>query len=126
MLASTLVALVALSFAAMGVYALVWPERIVALFGAPGLTLDGRNEVRAVYGGFGVAVAGLLFAALRGPGWAPGVFLAVAVALFGMAGGRLISIAVDRTAGRFPWLFLGIEVVSGAALLLAFRDGGMS
>lgn len=36
----------ALFFFTMGVVALVQPERILALFGTPRPTLDGRNEVR--------------------------------------------------------------------------------
>ena len=104
---------------------LVWPERVVALFGTPGLSIDGRNEVRAVYGGFGLAIAWLLFAALRAPIWASGALLAVAVALFGMATGRLISIAIDRKAGRFPVLFFFVEVLLGGVLILAFGESGI-
>ena len=55
---------VAAFFVAMGVLALVAPERILATFGTTGLTVEGRNEVRAVYGGFGVAVGVLLVAAM--------------------------------------------------------------
>ncbi len=115
-----LVAVVALFFATMGAFALVWPERVVAFFGTAGLTVDGRNEVRAVYGGFGIAVGGVLVAALRAPGWGPGAFLAISVALFGMAAGRIVSLAADGDAGRYPWLYFGVELMLGAALLLAF------
>lgn len=117
-----LVLLVAAFFAGMGAFALARPERVLAIFGTQSLTTDGRNEVRAVYGGFGLAIAALLFAALRAPAWAPGAFLAVAVALFGMAGGRLVSIAIDRSAGRYPWLFAGIEILLGVILMLAFLE----
>ena len=107
-------------FAAMGLYALRWPARVVALFGTPSLTADGRNEVRAVYGGFGLAVTAALVAALRAPDWGPGVFLAVALALLGMAFGRLVSRLFDGPAGPYPWLFFGIELALAAALLFAF------
>jgi hypothetical protein len=117
---SFLILSVALFFACMGAFALAWPDRVLANFGTPTLTRDGRNEVRAVYGGFGLAIAGVLLATMRGADSAPGVFLAVSIALFGMAGGRLVSLAVDGSAGAVPWLFFGIEVVLGGALLLAF------
>ena len=118
----SLVAVVAIFFAGMGAYALAWPARVLALFGTTGLTPEGRNEVRAVYGGFGLAVAGLLCAALRGANWAPGAFLALAVALFGMAAGRLVSLAVDRSIGRFPLLLIFVEISLGGMLLLAFIE----
>ena len=104
-------------FAAMGGFALLWPERVVAFFRTDGLTVDGRNEVRAVYGGFGVAVAGLLALGLRRPEWGAGAVLAVAVALLGMAAGRIVSRVVDGSAGPWPWVFFGVEV-SLAGLLL--------
>ena len=115
-----IVVAVALFFAGMGGFALAWPERVVALFGTPALTADGRNEVRAVYGGYGLAVAGILVVTLREPSWAPGALLAVSVSLFGMAGGRLVSRAAEGSAGRYPWLFFGIELALSAALLLTF------
>ena len=115
------VAAVAAFLAAMGLYALAHPEGVTLLFGTPSLTRDGRNEVRAVYGGFGLAMAGLLVAALRGAAWGPGAILAVAVALFGMAGGRGVSLALDGAPGRYPWLFLGVEILLGGLLLLGLR-----
>ena len=122
MLVSVLVIGVALFFATMDVFALLRPERVVSFFGTTSLTVDGRNEVRAVYGGFGIAVAAVLVAALREPSWGAGAFLAIAAALFGMAGGRLVSRAVDGRAGRYAWLFLGVELVLAASLLLAFAE----
>ena len=52
-----LVLLVAAGFALMGLGALVRPRMVLDQFGVDVGTADGRNEVRAVYGGFGVAVA---------------------------------------------------------------------
>ncbi len=109
---------VAAFFAAMGGFALLWPERVVAFFGTASLSVDGRNEVRAVYGGFGLAVAGLLALALREPAWGAGAVLAVAVALLGMAGGRIVSRVADGSAGTWPWVFLGVEVALAGLLVL--------
>ena len=44
------------AFIAMGVMALLRPAQVLAYFGLHNLTPDLRNEVRAVYGGFGVAL----------------------------------------------------------------------
>ena len=123
-LSLVLVSVVAAFFFAMGSVALVNPQRIVAYFGTGALTRDGRNEVRAVYGGFGVAIALLLLASLWLPALWSGVLLVVCVALLGMAVGRLVSVVVDGSPGFFPWLFCGVEVVLSGALILALRLAG--
>jgi hypothetical protein len=112
--------IVAVGFAAMGVYALATPTAVLAQFGVPVPTADGRAEVRAVYGGFGLAVAGLLgVAAANGGDAREGILLAVGVALGGMAFGRLVARAFERPLGFFPvWLYFWVEVV-GAAVLIA-------
>lgn len=119
-----LVLCIAAAFAAMGLVALARPERIVGYFGTPSLTRDGRNEVRAVYGGFGLAVAGLLCIATTHAGIRAGAVLAVAVALLGMATGRLVSVLIDGAPGRWPWVFMGIELAGGCVLLAAAGDAG--
>ena len=113
------VGVIAALFAAMGIFALAFPNRVVAIFGTPELTLAGRNEVRAVYGGFGLAAASALAWGLLSPRLAPGIFFALGVALWGMAAGRILSILIDRRADPMPWLFLAAEVVMGALLILA-------
>jgi hypothetical protein len=115
------VLVVAAGFALMGLGALVRPRMVLEQFGVAVETPEGRNEVRAVYGGFGIAVAALLaVAALGDPSTAEGIVVAGAVALFGMAGGRVVSALVDRPAGLYPvWVYFAIEVIAGAALLLS-------
>ena len=108
-----------LGFVVMGIGALVSPQRVSRQFDIPTLTAAGRNEVRAVYGGFGLAMAAGLAAALAVPGLRAGVCLAVAAALAGMAGGRLVSAGIDRTLGRLPALYLMLEAVMAAALAYA-------
>jgi hypothetical protein len=111
-----LVVLIAIGFLLMGLAALAAPERILATFGVAVTTADGRNEVRAVYGGFGLAMAAMLAVALGAPRFAPGILACLAAALGGMAGGRLVSAALDRAAGRAPVFFGAIEAVSAWAL----------
>jgi len=107
-------------FAAMGVYALAAPAAVLATFGVDVGTPDGRAEVRAVYGGFGLAVAALLAVAAADGGSArEGILVAVGFALAGMAAGRVVARVSERPSGFYPvWLFFWVEVV-GAALLLA-------
>jgi len=118
---SVLVAIVAIFFAGMGAAALVRPSFIWAPFGVAPSTPAARNEVRAVYGGFGIAVAILLVLADRSSaGFRDGVLVAIAVALAGMAAGRVVGFAVEtRSAGRFTLLFGAIEVLLAYALLEA-------
>lgn len=113
---------VAVFFAGMGAFALLWPKRVVALFGTTSLSVDGRNEVRAVYGGFGLAVAGLLLWVSARPVLGAPALLAVAVALLGMALGRLVSRIVDGAAGFYPWLFFAVELLLAGMLLLAWSQ----
>lgn len=106
---------VGLVLAAMGLAALWRPALVWRPFGGTPATADLRNEVRAVYGGFGLAVGSLLTASAGWPALAAGVRLALAVALLGMAGGRLVGFAVER-AGAWPWCFAVLEAAAGAAL----------
>jgi hypothetical protein len=114
-----MVVIVAAFFVGMGLLALVAPERILATFGTTGLTAEGRNEVRAVYGGFGIAVGVLLMVAATSPSLRPGVYAAFAASLVGMAGGRLIAAAVERPGRFYPCWFYCLAELSMAAVLLA-------
>jgi hypothetical protein len=108
---------VAVFFLLMGLLALAAPERITVVFGQPKLTPAGRNEVRAVYGGFGVAMAIVLGVALDDPSLRPGVFLCAAVALAGMAGGRIVAALVERPGGFYPaWFYCVVETLMAVAL----------
>lgn len=120
-MSDALIVLVAVGFAAMGLLALARPRDVLAQFGVSVDTVEGRNEVRAVYGGFGLAIAGLLaVAALGDPSTAEGIVVATAFALLGMAGGRLLGVVRERPAGLHPvWTYFAIELVSAAALLVA-------
>jgi hypothetical protein len=116
---SAVVVAAALGFLAMGAYALAAPARVLAIFGVQVATVDGRNEVRAVYGGFGLAIGAVLLAALSMPTLRHGILVTVAAALAGMAGGRLVAAAIDGSPGRTPWLFMVIEALAGLGLFMA-------
>ncbi|TMA53052.1 MAG: DUF4345 domain-containing protein [Deltaproteobacteria bacterium] len=104
---------VALFFLGMGLVGLAAPERVAATFGTP-LSAEGRNEVRAVYGGFGIAIGALLLAAPA----RPDVPLCVAVALAGMAGGRLVAAVLEPPRRFYPcWFYFTVETLMAVALL---------
>ena len=105
-----------LLFAAMG-GALLWqPQLITRVTGQELTTIEARNEVRAVYGGFGVAAALALFIALV---WSPlrgGICLALGLALMGMAAGRGYSSWLERPTNNIIWGLLAGEAVLGFML----------
>ena len=119
MVSSVILVALALAFALMGIGALVSPTVVTRQFGIPSLTPEGRSEVRAVYGGFGLAIAGALVYAAVNADLRDGIALTVAIALFGMAAGRLISAVIDRSLSKVAALYLVIEVVGGGLLVIA-------
>ena len=119
---TTLVTIVAIFFAGMGLMALAAPERITETFGMRGLTPEARNEVRAVYGGFGVVIAAMLLIAARDPALARGIYLSIGAALGGMAGGRIVSATVERPHSFYPsWFYCALETSMALILIAAAR-----
>ena len=121
---------VAAFFAGMGLVGLADPLFTVHFFGNRSLTPDMRNEVRAVYGGFGIAIAALLLYTKsvdrRRPAYALGIRTAVMVSLAGMAAGRLVSFALERTTGPHPAMFLVIELGLSAMLYVSMPESGLT
>lgn len=118
-MATALVLLVAVFFLGMGLLGLAAPQALIRPFDIGLETATARTEVRAVYGGFGVAVGALLVvAAFDIGGLRQGVTLAVAVALAGMAMGRLIA-RVSESPGRFypSWFYFWVELAAAAMLI---------
>ncbi|WP_394843195.1 DUF4345 domain-containing protein [Pendulispora brunnea] len=116
---SARLALVAFFFLGMGVFGLLAPTRLVAPFRIALESADARTEVRAVYGGFGIAIGILLLAAIARTDLRRGAAVAVAIALLGMAFGRLVARAFERPSAFYPtWFYFWVEL-AGAGLLLA-------
>ena len=117
-MAVAVIGVIAVFFLGMGFYALAAPAALVRPFGT---TLGGdasRSEVRAVYGGFGLAIAGVLaYAAAAGGDIRQGILITVGAALAGMAFGRLAAAVLgDRTAFYPNWFYCLVEIVAAAAL----------
>ncbi|ALE75648.1 membrane protein [Pseudonocardia sp. EC080625-04] len=119
-MSAVVIVVVGVFFLGMGMYGLAAPAALVRPFGLVADRPESRSEVRAVYGGFGVATAAVLGAALTLPDLHDGVVTAVAVMLGGMAAGRVVSRLVDRPVGLYPvWFYCGVEIVAALLLVLA-------
>ncbi|UBU13786.1 DUF4345 family protein [Nonomuraea gerenzanensis] len=120
---AVVITVVAVFFFGMGVFGLVAPAALIRPFRMVADSAEARSEVRAVYGGFGVAAGGVLLVALADVGgMRTGVVITVAVALLGMAFGRLVGRVVERSAGFYPvWCYFWVEVVASGALLASVR-----
>ncbi|MEV4015946.1 DUF4345 family protein [Nonomuraea angiospora] len=120
-MSTVVIAAAAVFFLGMGVYGLLAPAALIRPFRIVADSAEARTEVRAVYGGFGVAVAGLLLAAaVDAGGMRTGVVVTVAVSLLGMAAGRLVARSVERPSAFYPsWLYFWVEAVGGGVLLAA-------
>jgi hypothetical protein len=116
MLATVAPALAGLFYLALGLTAIARPANLLGGFGFPAIGADARNEVRAVYGGFPLAVAALVAWSLSGAAHGKGILMALAAASLGMALGRLVSAVIDGGIGRLPLLFIGVELALAAML----------
>jgi hypothetical protein len=112
--AGAVITVVAVFFLGMGIYALAAPAALTRPFGITLAEAAGRSEVRAVYGGFGLAIAAVLIFAAVNPGEVrTGIMITVAAALAGMAVGRLVSAVVDERTAFYPnWFYFSVEVVA--------------
>ncbi|WP_093604484.1 DUF4345 domain-containing protein [Lentzea waywayandensis] len=115
----TIIVVAAVFFLGMGLYALVAPAALARPFRILVNAPESRSEIRAVYGGFGLAIAAVLTFAAIDDGIRQGVVVTVAAALAGMALGRLVSRLADGPTAFYPiWFYFWVEAVM-AALLFA-------
>jgi Domain of unknown function (DUF4345) len=116
--AVAVIGVIAVFFLGMGVYAIAAPAALVRPFGITLGESASRSEVRAVYGGFGLAIAGaLVYAAVADGDVRTGILITVGAALAGMAFGRLAAAVLgDRTAFYPNWFYFLVELVAAVAL----------
>jgi hypothetical protein len=119
-LAVVVTAVVGAFFLAMGGYALATPAALMRPFGIQLEHPRARYEVRAVYGGFGIAMAAVLaIAATHSGPLRTGIMLTVGAALAGMALGRVISAALDTRTSFYPnWFYCIVESAAATALIV--------
>jgi hypothetical protein len=118
--AVAVIAVIGVFFAGMGVYALAAPAALIRPFGITLAEATSRSEVRAVYGGFGLAIAGVLAYAAVEDDVRKGILLTVGAALAGMALGRVVSAVVDARTAFYPnWFYCLVELLAAAALFAA-------
>ena len=111
-------------FFAMGAVGLLRPQRVPAVFGMHEITADFRNEVRAIYGGFGIFIGGILLYAQFISNAPAGMILTVGLSLFAMAFGRLVSVLIEKNMGFWPRVFMLIEVLLGSSLIWVIQVAG--
>ena len=114
---TAVIVIAAVFFTGMGIFALARPAALIRPFGITLPNPESRAEVRAVYGGFGLAIAGMLALAVTGHPARDGILITVAAALGGMAFGRLVSVVIDRPKAFYPnWFYFLVELVGAAGL----------
>ena len=116
MMATAGIIIAALFYGLIGLAALLQPRHLLQGFGIEAEAVDSRNEIRAVYGGLPLAMAGLLTFTLGGSDLADGILAALAAVSAGMAAGRLVSAAIDRQMGRNPVIFTILELIVAALI----------
>ncbi len=116
---------VAALFLLMGLAAFAAPRRFLRSFDLPAETPTARNEIQAVYGGFGLAMALVLVLPLWLPQLRDGIALTVALALGGMAFGRVIG-ALRERPGPWPVVFFFVEAAGAVVLLAVLPAGSLS
>ena len=122
----TLIMLLCIAFfGGISLTGFVMPNRIIEMFGSTPHA-DMRNEIRTVYGGMCLAIAGLGVAALLGlipVRWPASVF---ALVLLSNAFGRGVGMLLERVSTIVP-VFLVLELVlGGLALWVALKSKGFT
>lgn len=115
---TVVLSLVAVFFGGMGIYALTAPAVLAKPFRLEVATPVSRYEIRAVYGGFGLAMAMVLIWSAVGDGAIhSGAALTVAMALAEMAVGRVISRLWDGPTAFYPiWFYCLVEAIGAAVV----------
>lgn len=107
----------------LGAYAMVnpsWASKLVRLVAYEG-KVEGKSEFRATYGGlFLLGHAFAFWALITSQSGAEFAAAAIGAGWLGSGIGRLLSIALDKTATALNWFNVAFEAVLGLALLAPF------
>ena len=103
-------AIATMMMGAMGLFA---PKVAAGFTGLKAVTSEGQSEFRATYGGLFIGLGGLAIFTLN-----PYAFATAALAWFGAAAGRLISILLDQTRTTKNMGAVMFEAAFGVALIV--------
>ena len=95
------------------------PAAFAARLGLGVANAGGVNEIRAQYAGFFLAAAVVCGAALAGFVARPSALLAVAMIFGGLIGGRLTSLAVDRSIAGYGAAIRALFLIDAVGFVLA-------
>lgn len=95
------------------------PAAFAARLGLGVANAGGVNEIRAQYAGFFFATALVCGAALTGLVARQSALVMIAVIFGGLTGGRLLSLAIDRSAKGYGATIRALLVIDAAGFALA-------
>ena len=95
------------------------PEDFAQRLGLKIADADGFNEIRAQYSGFFLAVAGVRTASLIGLISRPATCMVLGVVFGGLIAGRLASLAIDRSRGRYSATIRALHTIDAIGFVLA-------
>jgi len=101
----------------MGLLGLIRPAFIPSLFTPNAPDHGARNEIRAVYGGFGLGCAGVIGTAMaRSTSTTDGMLIALSVAFASMAIGRIVGLIAEPSRFSPLWALVILEIGLAAAI----------
>ena len=112
--------LAAAAFAAAGATFTLAPGLLRLVELAPA-TPTARSDVRAVFGGLELGIAGALAVCARRPAWRPVGLLLQGLAFGGLALGRLLSLGLDGVPGRITFALWMPELLGATLAVVALR-----
>lgn len=110
-----------LAWFGIGAWLIVDPTALAGYAGVAALTPTGETELRAMYGGMELAIGGAALLALLRPRWRCHVLFLNGVIAGGIAGGRLVGIAVAGNISVYTVSALTFELSTVVICVLLAR-----
>ena len=106
----------------MGIFGILKPQTLADDLGfTNNLSADGKSELRAVIGGFGIFMAGLLYFS-KDTNFESGIRLTFATCMIGFASGRVISAIIDKEINAISIKSLCFELSLAAMTFKGFNS----
>ena len=110
-----------LSWFGIGAWLIFDPAALESYAGVAALTPTGETELRAMYGGMELAIGGAALLALLQPRWRCHVLFLNGVVAGGIAGGRLVGVALAGNMSVYSLSALTFELSTVVICLLLAR-----